>query len=82
MPPISPLPLLMLAAITLTGCSPMAMTAGATEQALCTAWGGSLPSRSHRDTAQTADEIALGYAVFAASCPEFEHLIPMKEGQP
>ena len=43
-----------------------------TEAALCTAWGGSLPTRSAGDTQQTADEIGLAYDVFLAACRGFE----------
>tara|TARA_R110002073_G_scaffold18564_16_gene68641 strand:+ start:894 stop:1067 length:174 start_codon:yes stop_codon:yes gene_type:complete len=50
--------------------------AGATDAALCRAWGESLPSRSRADTEQTAQEIGAAYADFAAACPDATHLIP------
>lgn len=44
--------------------------------ALCQSWGESLPTRSHHDTAQTADEIEISYTAFGAACPEHTDLIP------
>ena len=53
------------------GLKPLAQThaASATEAALCDEWGNSLPSRSHKDTQQTQDEIGEGYDVYVWSCP-------------
>ncbi len=68
--------LLMPALIMITGCGDTKMTGGATERALCIEWGQSLPTRSHADSAQTADEIGEQYEVFAVSCPKFTNLIP------
>ena len=48
----------------------------ATVDAMCLAWGESLPTRSRRDTPQTQREIEAGYDVFGAVCPEHEGLIP------
>ena len=67
---------LMLIALTLTACAPSTVPAGATDAALCRAWGESLPSRSRADTEQTAQEIGAAYADFAAACPDATHLIP------
>ncbi|WP_432256063.1 hypothetical protein [Limimaricola sp. AA108-03] len=39
-----------------------------TEAALCEAWAGALPSRSHRDTEQTRAEISAAYDAFLAAC--------------
>lgn len=61
----------------MSGCgTSMTPDGGATEAELCRAWGGSLPTRSHSDTDQTKDEIQAGYAIFAAACPDWDHLIP------
>lgn len=84
MPRTSASVLMTLAAITMTGCGPMNGTAGAIEaqaqgpvsEALCRAWGDSLPTRSRADTGQTALEIERGYEAFAAACPQFERLVP------
>ena len=59
-----------------TACTDMTATGGATEKALCIAWGESLPTRSRADTKQTQDEIQRGYAVFAAACTGYKDLIP------
>ena len=59
--------LLMLTAI-LTGCSRVIPVGGATEAALCDAWQQSLPTRSHKDTAQTQAEIGRAYDIFEAAC--------------
>jgi hypothetical protein len=70
---------LMLFAAILTGCSAITekrATATDTETALCIAWGRSLPTRSHRDTQQTRDEITASYANFEAACPEQNELLP------
>ncbi len=64
------------AALILSGCAPLTTGAGATENALCRAWGESLPTRSRQDTAQTKDEIGSAYADFAAACPAHRHLVP------
>lgn len=59
---------MLLAAVT-TGCSiPRTGAATATEAALCDAWSGALPSRSHRDTEQTRAEIGAAYDAFLAAC--------------
>lgn len=50
--------------------------AGPVVDALCQSWGESLPTRSRRDTAQTADEIEISYTAFGAACPEHTNLIP------
>lgn len=70
-----------LAAIMLQACGLSATRAGVTDGApvaaeLCRSWGDSLPTRSRADTPQTADEIGLAYANFAAACPAWTHLIP------
>lgn len=70
------MPLPVLGLITLTACAPGPTTATATEAALCLVWGQSLATRSHRDTAQTKDEIEAGYAIFARVCPSRIALIP------
>lgn len=44
--------------------------------ALCRAWGESLPTRSRSDTKVTTFEIEAGYAAFAGACPDYDHLIP------
>lgn len=62
--------------IAMSGCADTTTPAGATEAELCRQWGGSLPTRSRSDTAQTADEIQQGYATFAAACPAWAHLVP------
>ncbi|MCW9041726.1 MAG: hypothetical protein OQK05_00160 [Pseudopelagicola sp.] len=54
----------------------MPITGGATENEICRIWAESLPTRSRQDTPQTTNEIELAYAVFAATCPDFIHLIP------
>ena len=65
------------ALIVLTGCfGNTTAPAGATENAMCRAWGESLPTRSRMDTQQTQDEIQIGYAKFEAACPSHAHLIP------
>lgn len=60
----------------MSGCDGLTIAAGATEQALCTVWGESLPTRSRLDTGQTQTEIQQAYADFANACPEYEGLIP------
>lgn len=65
-----------LALTVLTNCANMTNPGGATEAALCETWGESLPSRSHIDTIQTAQEIQESYAAFSLACPEWVHLIP------
>ena len=65
-----------LSATLATGCATTMPQAGATEAELCRQWGGSLPTRSRQDTAQTAAEIQQGYAVFSLACPDFGHLVP------
>lgn len=60
----------------LTGCVSTTTQGGATEDALCTVWGESLPTRSQSDTAQTQEEIQNGYAVFSLACPQHLELIP------
>ncbi len=62
--------------LTLTACAPSKGPVGATDAAICRAWGSSLPTRSHSDTPQTQHEVAEAYADFAAVCPAFQHLIP------
>lgn len=62
--------------IALTGCADLTTPGGATEEALCRAWGESLPTRSKSDTDQTAREIQTAYADFANACPTLTHLIP------
>ena len=66
----------LLTAISMTGCAKWTGAATATEAARCEVWGKSLPTRSHSDTQQTQDEIAVGYAVFSLACPDHEHLLP------
>lgn len=66
----------LIAALILTGCSVLTMPVTATEDALCRAWGSSLPTRSHSDTAQTQTEIGAAYADFAAACPGHSDLVP------
>jgi Flp pilus assembly protein TadD len=51
-----------------SGCVTTMTQASATEQAICEAWGGSLPTRSRSDTQQTQDEIQQAYAVQDAVC--------------
>tara|TARA_R110002074_G_scaffold278197_1_gene449725 strand:+ start:76 stop:348 length:273 start_codon:yes stop_codon:yes gene_type:complete len=81
--------LIVLAALSLTGCSRTLTRDGAIDPAqviradaatvpaeLCRTWGMSLPTRSRADTPQTAREIEEGYGDFAAACPEFMDLIP------
>jgi hypothetical protein len=69
-------PVSVIAALILTACAPLTVPGGATETALCRAWGESLPTRSRADTNQTALEIGAAYADFAAACPGFNNLIP------
>lgn len=59
-------------ALLASGCATLNPTAEATEteRAVCSGWGGSLPSRSRSDTQETRDEIGLAYDVFIAACPE------------
>ena len=59
-----------------SGCVNWMTQAGATEGALCETWGESLPTRSRRDTEQTASEIQTAYADFLNACPAWAHLIP------
>ncbi len=66
----------MTAALILTACAPMKAPGGATEDALCRAWGESLPTRSHADTPETIAEIGAAIADFAAACPAHTDLIP------
>lgn len=80
-----------LSAAGLMGCENLSSLGGATmippaataqnnvtpvENEICAAWGMSLPTRSHHDTTQTADEIGASYTVFAAVCPHHTDLIP------
>ena len=68
---------LMLAALTLSGCSVnLRGEATATEAALCRAWGESLPTLSRSDTEQTKREVWQSYADFANACPANRDLIP------
>ena len=60
----------------ISACATTTMPGGATERAICEAWGGNLPTRSRADTAQTQEEIQRLYAVFAATCPDQEEMIP------
>lgn len=63
-------------ALTLLGaCKTTVTPVTATEDALCRAWGESLPTRSRNDTVQTQDEITDAIADFAAACPTHKHLI-------
>ena len=66
----------LIAALTLTACSPSRGPGGATERTLCRVWGESLPTRSRADTAQTQTEIAESYADFVAACPGMAGLVP------
>ena len=65
-----------LALLAVTGCETTLTQVSATEAALCSAWGESLPTRSHSDTEQTQAEIETGYDVFVAACPDFDYLLP------
>ncbi len=67
-----------IAALILTGCSPMRTQGTATESAICRALGEGLPTRSRSDTQQTQDEIGALYADFVAACPRFKNLVPGK----
>lgn len=61
----------------LSACGPKTLPTSAvtaTENALCTEWGGSLPTRSRKDTPQTQKEIGEGYDVFGFACPR--HKMP------
>jgi hypothetical protein len=60
----------------LTGCATTPSVGGATSAAICDSIGAALPTRSRSDTPQTADEIAILYATFAAACPQAVGLIP------
>ena len=60
----------------LTGCATTQIAGGATSAAICDSIGAALPTRSRSDTPQTADEIVILYATFAAACPEQVGLIP------
>lgn len=60
----------------LTGCTTTQIAGGATSAAICDSIGAALPTRSRSDTPQTADEIVILYATFAAACPEQVGLIP------
>jgi len=51
-----------------SGCVTTMTQASETEQAICEAWGGSLPSRSRSDTAQTIDEVGRAIAIYEAVC--------------
>ena len=68
-----------LIAAALTGCT---LTLGAdtgmgpAANEICRTWGESLSTRSHKDTITTQKEVVTGYADFAATCPQFKHLIP------
>lgn len=64
------------ATTALTACVNTTTPDGATERALCVAWGESLPTRSRQDTPQTAQEIQAAYTDFGNACPAFAHLIP------
>jgi hypothetical protein len=63
-------------AMCLTGCATIPIAGGATSAAICDSLGAALPTRSRSDTPQTADEIAVLYATFAAACPAQAGLIP------
>ena len=67
---------IVLAAIGLTGCVNWMTQATATEDALCTAWGYSLPTRSKEDTIETQEEIQVAYADFLNACPGYDFLLP------
>ena len=60
----------------LTGCTTTQIAGGATSAAICDSIGSALPTRSRSDTPQTADEIAILYATYAAACPASARLIP------
>jgi hypothetical protein len=66
----------MLSACFLTSCADTKVQGGATSDELCRQWGGSLPTRSVADTAQTSDEIQVAYATFALACPDRAWMIP------
>lgn len=76
--------LMLLGSIMTAGCAPTktlvgeisATVAGPSIDALCRAWGTSLPTRSRSDTEVTKSEIEAGYAAFAGACPDHKHLIP------
>lgn len=58
-----------LAALVLTtACVNTTTQGGATERALCSEWGDSLPTRSRADTVQTQDEIQVAIATHAEVC--------------
>ena len=63
-------------AMCLTGCATTMTVGGATSAAICDSIGAALPTRSRSDTPQTADEIAVLYATYAAACPAQAGLIP------
>ena len=51
-----------------SGCVTTMTQASETEQAICEAWGGSLPSRSRSDTPQTIDEVGRAIAIYESVC--------------
>lgn len=65
-----------LSVIFLSGCDSMRVMGSETTREVCRQIGGALPTRSHRDTDQTIDEITVLYATFSLTCPEWQHLIP------
>ena len=65
-----------LSGMLMTGCASTTMPGGATEAEICRQIGGALPTRSHSDTAQTAQEIQRLYAVYDLTCPDWAHLVP------
>ncbi len=65
-----------LSVIFLSGCDSMRVMGSETNREVCRQIGGALPTRSHRDTDQTIDEITVLYATFSLTCPEWQHLIP------
>jgi hypothetical protein len=62
--------------IFLTGCDSMRVMGSETSREVCRQMGAALPTRSHRDTQVTIDEITELYATFSLVCPIWEHLIP------
>jgi hypothetical protein len=67
---------IVLAAIGLTGCGNLMVRGSATEDALCTAWGYSLPTRAKEDTIETQEEIQIANADFLNACEGYDFLLP------